>query len=184
MDSAGQLRRDGLLGESIHLAGQRMRAAAEAAGEPEPEPEPEAEVEEGSARAAEVAGLATGIREMVPTPTTHAPARTAAAPRRSCPAVDHLAARLLQMKPVVEECDLRVHSVLKSQHDLSTQIEHLACELDRFMGACGEQREALALDPYVEKLDGCKARLANVNTTLNAVEQRMQRMQRHVGVDR
>jgi predicted nucleic acid-binding Zn-ribbon protein len=88
------------------------------------------------------------------------------------------------MKPVVEECDLRVHSVVKSQHDLSTQIEHLACELDRFMGACGEQREALAFDPYVEKLKGCKSRLANVNTTLNAVEQRMQRMQRQVGVDR
>jgi hypothetical protein len=86
-----------------------------------------------------------------------------------------------QMKPVVEECDLRVHSVLKSQHDLSNSIEHLASELDRFMGLCGEQREALAFDPYVEKLNGCKSRLVSVNATLNAVEQRMQRMQRQLG---
>ena len=50
------------------------------------------------------------------------------------------------MKPVVEECDLRVHSVIKSQHDLGVQVEHLACELDRFMTACAEQKEALAFE--------------------------------------
>jgi hypothetical protein len=49
------------------------------------------------------------------------------------------------------------------------------------MGLCGEQREALVFDPYVEKLNGCKTRLANVNAKLNAVEQRMQRMQRQIG---
>ena len=31
------------------------------------------------------------------------------------------------MKPVVEECDLRVHSVIKSQQELGLQIEHLTC---------------------------------------------------------
>ena len=34
---------------------------------------------------------------------------------------------LRQMKPVVEECDLRVHSVIKSQQELGLQIEHLTC---------------------------------------------------------
>ncbi len=55
-----QLRRDGLLGESVHLARERARQA----GEPEPEPESEPAAEEPS-RVAEVAGLAGGIREMV-----------------------------------------------------------------------------------------------------------------------
>ena len=58
-----QLRRDGLLGESVHLARERARQAG-GAGEPEPEPESEPAAEESS-RVAEVAGLAGGIREMV-----------------------------------------------------------------------------------------------------------------------
>ena len=87
-----------------------------------------------------------------------------------------------QMKPVVEECDLRVHSVIKSQHDLGVQVEHLACELDRFMTACAEQKEALAFEPYADKLAGCKTRLTHVNTTLTAVEQRMQRIQRQMNI--
>jgi hypothetical protein len=59
-----QLRRDGLLGESVHLARERARQTG-AGGEPEPEPESEPGAEEPPARVAEVAGLAGGIREMV-----------------------------------------------------------------------------------------------------------------------
>ena len=54
-----QLRRDGLLGESVHLARERARHAGGLA-----EPEPESEPPETS-RAAEVAGLAAGVRELV-----------------------------------------------------------------------------------------------------------------------
>jgi hypothetical protein len=65
-----QLRRDGLLGESVHLA--RQRAQQQGGGEPEPEPEPRPEggeeEEEEAPRAAEVAGLAGGIRDMVRRP--------------------------------------------------------------------------------------------------------------------
>jgi hypothetical protein len=87
MDGADQLRRDGLLGQSVHLAGQRLRAAAV----DEPEPEPEAE--EDNARAAEIAGLATGIREMVPCPAL--PLRTPLAAQTRCrdPATEHRSRR-------------------------------------------------------------------------------------------
>lgn len=56
-----QLRRDGLLGESVHLARERARRTG---GSGEPEPEPESEPAE-TPRAAEVAGLAAGVRELV-----------------------------------------------------------------------------------------------------------------------
>ena len=79
------------------------------------------------------------------------------------------------MAPVAEECDLRVHSVMRSQHDLDVTIEHLNCELDRFMSACAEQNDAFALQPYVDKLGDSKARLANVNATLQQVQARIAR---------
>ena len=79
------------------------------------------------------------------------------------------------MAPVVAECDLRVHSVMRSQHDLGVQIEHLEVELERIMAACSEQSDAFALQPYVEKLDGCKASLISVNSTLQQVQARIAR---------
>jgi hypothetical protein len=63
-----------------------------------------------------------------------------------------------QLKPVVDECDLRVHSVLRSQHDLGVQIEHLNCG------------EAVAhLQPTVSRLSvfcACAARARKVHRGL------------------
>jgi hypothetical protein len=109
---------------------------------PEPEPEPESAPESAPTpapvpankpvkRVQEVTAVAACMKGMVRPPL----AFSSVLCLKGLPAL----CRGLQMAPVVQECDLRVHSVLKSQHDLSTQIEHLNC------GAVPRARHARAM---------------------------------------
>ena len=53
------------------------------------------------------------------------------------------------------------------------RIEHLKCELDRFISACAEQNDAFALQPYVDQLGDSKARRPNANAALQQVQARI-----------
>jgi hypothetical protein len=74
----------------------------------------------GDGRRDEIASLAEGVKTMVRT----SPCIMAALDESNA---INAGAFFAQMQPVVQECDLRVHSVIKSQQELALQIEHLTC---------------------------------------------------------
>ena len=80
------------------------------------------------------------------------------------------------LQPVVVEADGRVQEVFASQQALTEQMNALTLELERLANATNTP----LLEPYVRKLNDSRRRVGNVNSTLTAIQERLDRMQASV----
>ena len=75
--------------------------------------------------------------------------------------------------PVVEETNQAVRDVFESQVALSKQLSAMSALLERFIG---DHPEAPKLSNHLSKLGDAKERMVRVNTTLLAVQTRLERL--------
>ncbi|KAK3828226.1 MAG: hypothetical protein J3Q66DRAFT_394529 [Benniella sp.] len=75
--------------------------------------------------------------------------------------------------PIVQEMDFNIVSVRKSQTDLAKEIERLMAELQLFMASAAAPPE---VEPAVQKLLKARRQIMTANTTLKAVQERVDRM--------
>ncbi|KAG0213777.1 hypothetical protein B0O80DRAFT_493583 [Mortierella sp. GBAus27b] len=75
--------------------------------------------------------------------------------------------------PIVQEMDFNIVSVRKSQTELEKEIERLMAELQLFMASAAAPPE---VEPAVQKLLKARRKIMAANTTLKAVQERVDRM--------
>lgn len=91
---------------------------------------------------------------------------------------DAVAEGLLDLlRPAIQQLDLHVNSVRKSQVELREHIDGLATELCRINE---HQKVALDLDPYVKKLLNARRRVVLVNNILQNAQERLRRLNHNV----
>ncbi|KAF9937277.1 hypothetical protein BGZ65_001614 [Modicella reniformis] len=76
--------------------------------------------------------------------------------------------------PIIQEMDFNIVSVRKSQTELEKEIERLMAELQLFMESAAAPPE---VEPAVQKLLKARRKIMTANTTLKAVQERVDRMQ-------
>jgi hypothetical protein len=77
------------------------------------------------------------------------------------------------LTPMVSKCDKGIQDALSSQEALSTQIDRVAAELQRFLG----NSQLPSLSPHAQKLADLRHRVSVSNNTLVQVQQRLGRIQ-------
>ena len=74
---------------------------------------------------------------------------------------------------MVSKCDKGIQDALSSQVALSTQIDRVAAELQRFLG----NSQLPSLSPHAQKLADLRRRVSAANATLVQVQERLGRVQ-------
>ena len=83
------------------------------------------------------------------------------------------------LKPAVEEIDARVKGVRESQVELRQQIDNLCEDLKKIASSDPVPME---LEPYVKKLNGSRRRVTLVNSILQNVQDRLNKL--HVNISK
>jgi len=78
------------------------------------------------------------------------------------------------LTPMVARCDEGIQQALNSQAVLSQQLERVATQLQHFLGSS----QLPSLSPHAQKLTDTRRRLSEVDSTLEAVQERLERVQR------
>ncbi|KAF9187344.1 hypothetical protein BGZ50_001986 [Haplosporangium sp. Z 11] len=81
--------------------------------------------------------------------------------------------------PIVQEMDFNIVGVRKSQTELEKEIERLMAELQLFMSSSASPPE---VEPAVQKLLKARRQIMTANSTLKAVQERVDRM--HLQIER
>ncbi|CAO3571754.1 unnamed protein product [Mortierella alpina] len=79
--------------------------------------------------------------------------------------------------PIVQEMDFNIVSVRKSQTELEKEIERLMAELQLFMASSAAPPE---VEPAVQKLVKARRQIMTANSTLKAVQERVDRMHQQI----
>eukprot|EP01117_Protostelium_nocturnum_P000962 TRINITY_DN11290_c0_g1_i1.p1 TRINITY_DN11290_c0_g1~~TRINITY_DN11290_c0_g1_i1.p1 ORF type:complete len:194 (+),score=64.01 TRINITY_DN11290_c0_g1_i1:53-583(+) len=91
--------------------------------------------------------------------------------------IEALADGLFQMfQPIVLDCESKMQNVFKSQNELSLQIDSLSKELERFIQS--SQTSSVVFTTPMQTLNKSKQRLTTINSTLNGIKERLDRMEK------
>ena len=77
------------------------------------------------------------------------------------------------LTPMVDKCDDSIRAVLDSQAELSKQIDHVAAELQTFLGAS----QLPSFSPHAQRLADLRRRVAATSGTMTQVQARLTRIE-------